>query len=334
MAVISFGYPGTIDPGVTWADAQLGLGSRYWVRSFDSVRVTPKVGGSREVNISAGWFGGWGVTDYNDAVATVQLPTVASGTEWFLIVARRTWGVDAASSATTFAAISAGTTAAIPTRNTTHGEVDDQPLALVSLTAGQTLPAGTIDVRAIGIGPEDFIILSELALTYLAEPGVRARLGRTIYQYGMNAGNNGHAWIADPGPLGAVDIPSVTGASVLTPAPGWTVIDAQATRYGNVVDLYWVMARTAATIVSNTTHGNVGDQPIATVAAAWRPPRQVMFSGVYRGGRGAIDTTYTGEFFLSGGGALSLQSLYPGADLKKHASNIWSVWGHLSYIQF
>lgn len=337
MAVVSFGYPGTINPGVTWAEAQLGMGSRYWVHNFDSVRVIPKVGGSRDVSIAPGFFGGWGVTDYNSESVTVRLPEVVAGTEWFLIVARRTWGVDAASSETTFVSISAGTSPVIPARNTDRGVLDDQPLALVPLTAGQTLPGTPIDVRALGVGKEDYLILHELALSYLAEPGVRARLGKTVYQYGMNAAGNGHAWIVDPGPYGTVPLPVLSGAGVITASAGWTAASPlinEAIMDGNLVDLRIDLRRTGARIEPNA-YGDFGDQQVATILAPFRPDQTFYLQLAYFGG--PVESSRapsTAHLYLYPDGRLILAAGAPNMSIwPQPNSALTSIHGRITFLK-
>src|SRR5690242_2620347 len=175
----SIGYAGTIGPNDVWAQLQAILGARYTVSGPGDARVTSVSTGTREVTVAAGSIGGQGILDQITSDVTVQLPTVASGTEWFLIVARRTWGLTQATSLTW---IDAGSSATIPARNTTPGTIDDQPLALVPLTAGSTAPGTPIDLRVIGAsktGPA--IAFSTLALSYYDDPGAQVRIGTDVW---------------------------------------------------------------------------------------------------------------------------------------------------------
>lgn len=183
MTINSWGYEGSIMPNVDWALMQYALGHQYFVLDDASVKVTPAGDGTREVDISPGFFGGQGILDQNDASVRLQLPTVASGTNYFMIVARRTWG---ATQATTFDFIDAGTGATLPVRNVSPGTLDDQPLALVPVVAGNTVPGNPIDLRAIGHskgGP--YFANSNLVLAYLDRVGTVVQIGNETWTRGL-----------------------------------------------------------------------------------------------------------------------------------------------------
>jgi len=189
MAITSIGYPNTVGAtNIDWANAQLGLGRGYWTQAGSAVQVTPKSDGTRQVNIGAGWFGAHGVVDHNLSTATVTLPTVASGTRWFMIVARRNW--NPGSIGTTFTYIDGGTSnSTLPSRNT-DGTVsggsglDDQPLALVPLTAGDTVPGAPIDLRARCYLGDIYHAADERTLQYMAAYGRVIKVGNTTWTYG------------------------------------------------------------------------------------------------------------------------------------------------------
>src|SRR5690606_19607196 len=108
MAITSYGYAGTVAPNEVWARMQYGLGRRYWVYDGNDCIVSPSTTTVRGVSVAPGWLGGWGILDHITSAETVQLPTVPSGTSYFLIVARRSWGTN---QATTIEYIDAGTSA-------------------------------------------------------------------------------------------------------------------------------------------------------------------------------------------------------------------------------
>lgn len=350
MAVTSRGYIDQIMPGADWARAQWGLGSRYWVRSVDDVKVTPLPSGNREVTISAGYFGGWGVTDYNPEPATVQLPTVVSGTQWFLIVARRTWGASAGTSATTFAYVTVGSTPSVPLdtpRNVNFGVLDDQPLALVPVTAnpGGATVGNPRDLRAIGIGKEDFLIFDDLAMVYLAAPGVRCRLGAAVWLYGMNPVGTAHTWLLENDPTVKRSLPSAVSSDVISTTvngvpTGWTAaapLVTEAIRDGNQVDLNFEFRRIGPAIVGSSQYGDVTDQPVAVFAAPYRPSRHIFYSGQYRGRVNSVGggvAPFTGEFYLHPNGVLYLESLHPDTQIPPSSDpGFWHVRGHLHFTQ-
>jgi hypothetical protein len=179
---------------VPWADAHPSIGSaRYGVRSPADWKVTAVSGADRTVSIAAGRGFGHGVTDKTVANETIQLDVVAgtAGTvRWDLIVCRRDWTPTGGTSQ--FLKVTGGATPVIPGgRLVGPGNIDDQPIALVPVIAGQTQPGTIIDLRTWsgdggGIYGKDPLILS-----YLNSTGTRINI-------------NGVDWIRRPG---ANDVP-------------------------------------------------------------------------------------------------------------------------------
>jgi hypothetical protein len=176
---------------VPWADAHPSIGSaRYGVRSPADWKVTAVSGADRTVSIAAGRGFGHGVTDKTVANETIQLDTVTSGSRWDLVACRRDWTPTGGTSQ--FVKVNGGSTPVIPGgRLVGPGNIDDQPLFLVQVTAGQTQPTGFIDLRIWsgdggGIYGKDPLILS-----YLNSTGTRINI-------------NGVDWIRRPG---ANDVP-------------------------------------------------------------------------------------------------------------------------------
>ena len=146
MAIVSTGYDGVIVTETKWASLSGFLGAPYGLTGSASWKVTSVVGLDRTVRIAAGTGYGHGVLDVSDATVDVQLPTVASGTRWDLIVARRDW--QPPGGVTVFTSVQGTATRQVPAgRLAGPGVQDDQPLALVQLTAGQTTPTAVIDLR-------------------------------------------------------------------------------------------------------------------------------------------------------------------------------------------
>lgn len=319
MTITSYGYPGVFAPGTVWAELQRAIGNRYYVDDPSSVACVPLVGGTREVQVSAGRFGGWGVADVNDAPVNIALPTVSSGTRWFLIVARRTWGVV---NTTTLVALDPGWSslpASLPVPGSTDasfnqqpGIRDDQPLWLVPLTAGQTLPGAPVDARIIGTG-NDFLAQNDIVRQYANWPGVRLVIGSVVWSRVLNTSGDALVWDANPGHMGAVaGLPKLSGASLITPGTGWSLkafsgADLLNVAYkdGNWVHVTLHVRRTGARLTPGTS-GNYSDADgtVGTLAAGWRPAGGMP----WRGGVeiiGRPDTVLTGLGAIGGQGYIS-----------------------------
>lgn len=177
MTIVSRGYEGQIMPNVEWAEWQEAAGHEYMASSFDGGRVTTVTSGTRTVRVNVGNIGGHGILDKitvaQDITITDALPGVGQS-KWYLIAARRTWQTV---QATTLVAITGTATQAIPTRNTTPGTIDDQPLALVQITNGSTLPTAVVDLRPVSRQQGDYVIVEpaarDLVMSYMNKVGYR-----------------------------------------------------------------------------------------------------------------------------------------------------------------
>jgi hypothetical protein len=170
----SAGYEGTVDEP-EWSDLLSNAGGRqYGVSGAAAWKVTTGVGGDRQIQIAPGRGFGFGVHDRTTDVATLTLPPSTSGTVWHLIAAHRDW----AANESTFTSITGSATKQIPLRDTTPGTVDDQPLALVPVVAGQStiVDANIIDLRVWG-GDGGAFAKDELVLQFLNRLGTRVRIG-------------------------------------------------------------------------------------------------------------------------------------------------------------
>jgi hypothetical protein len=219
----SYGYDTTTGNPYTelaWATAHPLIGSaRYGVRSAGDWAVSAVPNADRTVSIAPGFGFGSGVTDQTVENETIQLDTISSGSRWDLIVARRDWTPTAGE--TKFMKINGGSTKAIPGgRLLTPGGIDDQPLALVQVTAGQTQPTAIVDLRCFanngGVTAND-----ELVKGYLNQVGTELYINGVEWRYIVGA-NNVPQWIAANDitthtPLGATGW-SVTGDIISEPA--------------------------------------------------------------------------------------------------------------------
>jgi hypothetical protein len=199
---------------IAWADAHPLIGSgTYGVRSGGDWAVTAVPNADRTVSIAPGFGWGSGVTDSTVANETIQLDTVTSGSRWDLIVARRDWTPTAGE--TKFMKINGGSTRAIPGgRLMTPGGIDDQPLALVQVTAGQTQPTAIVDLRCWA-NNGGMVAKDELVKGYLNKLGTELYIGGTEWRYVPGA-NDVPEWVA----TGSVTTYAPVGNSKFTVAGG------------------------------------------------------------------------------------------------------------------
>lgn len=197
---ISRGYDTTSDKPYTegfWAHAHsdVPIGSAtYGVRGTADWKVTPVVGADRTVSIAPGYGWGCGVTDQTTANETLQFDTNSSGTRYDLVVVRRDWTPTAGVSK--FEVVKGSTSKAIPgTRLSGPGVVDEQPIAMVPIVAGQTQPGPIIDLRCWA-GNGGVVAKDVLALGYLAEVGACVLIGSTTWRYGLGS-NDAPSWLSD-----------------------------------------------------------------------------------------------------------------------------------------
>jgi hypothetical protein len=238
---------------IAWADAHPLIGSgTYGVRSGSDWAVTAVTGADRTVSIEPGFGWGSGVTDQTVANETIQLDTVTSGSRWDLIVARRDWTPTAGE--TKFMKINGGSTKAIPGgRLMTPGGIDDQPLALVQVTAGQTQPTAIVDLRCWA-NNGGMVAKDELVKGYLNKLGTELYIGGVQWRYVPGA-NDVPEWVSSDTTQAAADI--TTFGTGFTPLTGGH--KPRVRRNGNMVHLVGAVQRTT---------GDFGN--ILTVPAAFR----------------------------------------------------------------
>lgn len=173
MAITSIGYAGTVN-AFEWAKLAPRIGELYSVdwNGYNAVVAA----GDRAIRISSGVATGVGICDTNDANVTLTHAAASSGVRYDMIVLRRTW----ASKLTTLAIVQGTATRQLPARTTNPGTVDDQPLWLIRITAGSTVPVIEADLRVFR-GPGGLAANSELALQYLTYLGTRVSIGDKDY---------------------------------------------------------------------------------------------------------------------------------------------------------
>jgi hypothetical protein len=195
MAFTSIGYDGTVTES-QFAQMISSVGaSEYGVRDAADWRVTAHPTQAQAVQIAPGSGWGPGVFDTTDAVETVQCNTIASGTRYDLIVARRDW--QPPNGLTVFSKVTGGTARAIPSERVhLPGVTDEQPLALVKWEAGYTTPREIIDLR-VWVGAGGATAADEAVKDYLTRPGTQLKIGRMTWARIVDAYGTGAAsWTA------------------------------------------------------------------------------------------------------------------------------------------
>lgn len=230
MAITSQGYDGEaheIDE-VGWAGISGSFGADYGVRGLDGApdenagRVTTVSSAERTVAIAPAIFFGHGVRDRSDSTINVQLPAVAVGvTRWFLVAVRRDWQ----GNATVVAALpDAQASRVIPSQRLVQpGVQDDQPLALVPITGGQSIPGTPIDLRCWS-GNAGLVAASTDALAYLNRLGSRVTVGRDTWIRAVGS-TGSPEWIAPPpsdsGPLAVTGLNGFSASGTARARAGW-----------------------------------------------------------------------------------------------------------------
>ncbi|MFJ3957692.1 hypothetical protein [Arthrobacter sp. NPDC090010] len=184
MAIVSAGYDGTVDE-VQWAALAPRVGrGRYGVVGANDWKVSPHPSTAQAVNVASGVGWGWGVLDDSDAIQTVQCDPITSGTRWDMICTHRDWTPP--NGATLARKITGSSAKQLPPRDSTPGVSDDQPLALVQWTAGQTQPTAIVDLRTWA-GPGGVIAKDQLVLGFLGDLGTCVRVADVEWVYGLGA---------------------------------------------------------------------------------------------------------------------------------------------------
>lgn len=224
-----------------WADSHpvIGLAS-YGVRSALDWKVTAVAGQDRTVAIAAGRGYGHGVTDKTIANDTIQLDTISSGSRWDLIACRRDW--TPTSGVSQFVKVNGGATAVIPGgRLLAPGEIDDQPIALVQVTSGQTQPTSIIDLRTWAGDGGGLVANHDLVRSYMDATGTRLNINGTDWVRRVGA-NDTPEWVkvSEIGkvPLfglgGSLEGGSLAGAAQFLIQAGSTVQDTDQSGYARI----------------------------------------------------------------------------------------------------
>ena len=182
MAFTSIGYDGSVNER-QWAELVPSVGSStYGVKGAGDLKVSAVPGQPLMVSVAAGTAWGHGVIDTEASNTTITCDTISSGVRWDLITVRRDWQ-PLAGGPTSIAKVTGTAEKVIPaSRKIVPGVWDDQPLALVQWTFGQTQPTAIIDLRCWA-GNGGLVAKDELALTYLAKLGASVKIGNNTWNY-------------------------------------------------------------------------------------------------------------------------------------------------------
>ena len=190
MAITNVGYDGSVNES-EWAKlVPLAGSSHYGVSGASDWKVTAHATMDRGINIATGSGWGHGVMTTSDATVSLQGATVSSGDRWDMVVMRRNWSGTGGTS--TFVIVQGTSAKQLPSRNTTPGTIDDQPLALLRFTAGQSAVQEIIDLRCWSRNG-GMVARDDLALTYLKLPGAQIMINGTQWNCELD-GNGNMSW--------------------------------------------------------------------------------------------------------------------------------------------
>jgi hypothetical protein len=228
----SWGYAGDVT-APEWARSIPNVGmSQYGVAGYGDWRVTAGGGGDRAISIAAGLGWGHGVTDINVGTVVLNVPSVASGSRWDTVVARRVWGTGT----TSFQLVTGTSARSIAgARTNTPGTDDGQPIALARVVAGSSTVAEIVDLRCIP-GDGGIVAFDSAALQYLSRVGTVARIGNVRWER-ITATNGTPTWAK-------VDVTPDTGWVDVIRNSAWTWSWGQVRRVGPIISIRLVAAAT------------------------------------------------------------------------------------------
>jgi hypothetical protein len=243
MAITSVGYDGIVNEA-QWAEMIKKIGhADYGVVGVGDLKVTTVAGVDRTVSVAAGKGWGHGVFDTNSANITIQLDIVTTGFRWDLIALRRDWSP--AGGTTTVVKVNGTSTQTIPAgRLKGPGTLDDQPLALVQMSAGQTSPTAIVDLRCWA-GNGGLVAGHDLVMTYLQTIGAQIKMSQTSRLWNCVIDGAGNPLWTSTAPDGYIPMfgigtsvaggnPAMPGTSFLFQA-GSSVGASDAGGYGRIV---------------------------------------------------------------------------------------------------
>jgi len=292
MAITSVGYAGSITDNNWRRMATAAVGSTYGVDDFASWR--PTIGtGDRATQLADGGIFGLGVRDVSDAPISLTHAPAVSGSRWDLIVAHRNWSTKT----TTPQIIQGSSVKALPDRDTGFGATNDQPIALVRITAGQSAVQEIIDLRCIP-GDAGLVAFDLLTRSYLDRVGTTVRIGN-------------YEWTRTVDSLGSpmwthLDVTPDTGWVEITRNSGWNFTFGQARRIGALITVR---------ISAGRTQGWSANGELAIIPPQFRPDTNWYVNSSANTGKTEFMFTPGGQVVASqnSGGAtgVTLSTTYP-----------------------
>lgn len=294
MAINSWGYDGTVDEVDFGRIMALSASSEYGVDDPNSFKASTVAGQVLMTQLTGGWAWTSGLVDNMTTMETVQYDPVASGTRWDLVVLRRDWTPPGGT--TTLAVVKGGASKALPGRSNVRGVLQDQPLWLVRIDAGKSIPSEYVDLRIFarngGCTANDDLVRSYVSFTGTM---IEIKDALWIYRVGANGSNEWKSlvdasdtgWVHSAGPAGF--------------ASGWgAAADYIRYRAKNGVTEFIISATRTGPEIPVGVSGDIQNVKLANAPSPARPRTfwHPLSSGpVGRGGSGSLDTT--GEVSLN-----------------------------------
>lgn len=279
MAINSYGYPETIEPGSVFAKhSGQGFGHRYSVLGFSDFRVTAATSGTRRVNIGAGWAMGQGIMVQNTAPTTYDFPAASGASQWMMLGLKR-WNGTGPAYTSIVTHVLGNASRAVPTVVQTPGTNDTQWLALCRITTADALVQDVVDLRLISTeGGGNYEVYSDLAMNQLNDA-----IGVRVYRADTTSGHVPSFYERIASTAGALswknlyepDAELAGTAATDVAGTGWA---RQATcrmvRQGKHRSLILEVNRTGgvANAFQANDKGGLGEQHLATLHTVDRPP--------------------------------------------------------------
>lgn len=277
MTITSWGWDGSVDEG-KWALMSGLVGTDRVFRGDADFKPRAGTVSPRTVILSAGLALGSGVSVSSDAEITLTHSDVGVGqSRWDAIVIRRDWSGTGGTASVVVVPGTAGSPGAktLPTLNETPGDVEDQLVAWVQITAGQSQPTAIDDLR---LRASPVILAATLSAIRRPRLGQEAVLsdGRR-YRYELVSGVA--QWRGDRSIFSPLT--STQRTDIMTGAGGWTVTGGVTQELiplsSNSAWLTFEMTyRGASPITADDDSGNIGDVQIAQLVTPYFPSKPII----------------------------------------------------------
>lgn len=324
MTLTAIGFPGSVDAPADARRSRFQGSTLPVVRSYGTMAVAANPNVTLGVTIGNGeaWAHGVHViSDATDSLGGFAPVTAVGTTRWDAVVLRRNW-----SNSTVAYVIVPGTAAAnapevLPAGlNNSPGTLHDQVLALVQISAGQSVPTA---VRSHRLRAHK--TFTAPGLWALPTPPTTDLYGLPVtlengdrYRCGFDAAG-ALAWLPDGG-----RVLEYLGANVATPKTGWALTGATAAEVGGLtrallnpdisdVQLELSLRHSSGAALTANASGNFPNTTIATVDKKFWPDLVTPVFGQYEGAGGVGLHPFAGS--INTVGEVAIQSGAPNVDL-------------------